>query len=176
MTLLLAIRVYLTSVPAALQPFTVVLTHQHSDCNRMLALRRPVCPPACPTALHSCPWLPLPALFPRARPLGRWRVRCRGGWRWILDLAEACKGLRTGVWVGGKSVFRADGPYASQSLSLVCAQTLFPVLSFPLALLLPCILSAPLLAPDGVVGSGEKDPGLKVGVRALLPAGPVTIC
>lgn len=50
MILPLATCVYLISVPAALQPFTVVLTHQHSDCNRMLVLRGP-CMPAPP------PWL-----------------------------------------------------------------------------------------------------------------------
>lgn len=70
----------------------------------------------------------------------------------------------------------APMPASRSAFSLVCAQTLFPVLSFPLALLLPCFLLAPWLAPDGVVGAGEKDPGLKVGVRALLQAGPVTIC
>lgn len=111
MILPLATCVYLISVPAALQPFTVVLTHQHSDRSRMLALRGP-CMPSCLPLLRlgSYPWLPLPALFLRARPLGRRWARCRGGWRWILDLAEACKGLRTGAWVGGKSIFRARWP------------------------------------------------------------------
>lgn len=125
MILPLATCVYLISVPAALQPFTVVLTHQHSDCNRMLVLRGPCMPSCLPLRLGSYPWLLLPALFLRARPLGRRWARCRGGWKWILDLAEACKGPRTGVWVGGKSVFLARWPTGQlQWLRALCTDPL----------------------------------------------------
>ena len=53
------------SIAAALQTFTMVLTHRHSDCNRMLSGRGPRMSSACPTILGSCPWLPLPSLFLR---------------------------------------------------------------------------------------------------------------
>lgn len=102
----------------------------------------------------------------------------------MLDLAEACKGLRTGVWVGGESVLRVRWPTcqpAAQSLGHV-HMTLFSVLSSPLAHLLHCTywLHCWLLTEQwGLVGRalglGDRSQSIVVGwAHNYLGPGPLS--
>lgn len=140
------LKFYLTSVPA-LQPFTVVLTVQRSDCSRLLAL--------------SEPCTGLPALPPTDATSGCHCQPCSGGevagkvqkqgqgWRPEPRSGSGSKCLETECGWEESSIW---GQPAAQSLSPDSAPCL-------LAHLVPCILQTPLLAHDRARGLPGRAPG-----------------